>query len=54
MNGKTAQLILAFLGKRCPLCNDKFRYKVNFERHLINDHDQDEAEKYLKITTKRI
>lgn len=54
MNGKTAQLILAFLGKRCPLCNERYKYKVNFERHLIKEHEQEEAEKYLKITANRI
>ena len=47
MKSDSARLIVCSLTIQCPLCDEKFRTKLNFRYHLQRNHTEVEAEDYI-------
>ena len=48
MNADYVIRLLAIIKMKCPLCNEKYKYRVNLRHHLKREHTDIDAEKIFE------
>ena len=54
MNDRNAGLIMSMIKIKCPICTNKFKYRVNLKHHLKKEHTDMEAEQIFYVLEKNI
>lgn len=52
MNVENRNNVMLSIYMKCPICREKFRFRINMNRHLRDEHGDWEAEKYMSSIKK--
>lgn len=45
---KLTEILMSHVFMKCPLCTETYRTKVNLRKHINREHNEIEAEKFIK------
>lgn len=54
MKIETVRMVMMYVFIKCPLCQEEFRNRYNLTHHIMENHNEIEADNFISIKVNKI